>query len=56
MMSKTYMISEELFKKYVRESYSCAEVMRKIGYKSIGGNARDTVNRRIQELNLDISH
>ena len=55
-MSKTYMISEELFKKYVRESYSCAEVMRKIGYKSIGGNARDTVNRRIQELNLDISH
>lgn len=56
MISKTYMISEELFKKYVRESYSCAEVMRKIGYKSIGGNARDTVNRRIQELNLDISH
>ena len=54
--SKTYNVPEELFKQYVRDSFSCSEVLRKIGYKSIGGNARDIVSRRIKELQLDTSH
>lgn len=39
----------------VQGSLSYAEVLRKLGLKVAGSNY-DTVKRKIQELNLDISH
>lgn len=56
MTSKTYQITEEEFVHIITESTSCAEAMRRIGYKCTTGNANLTVKRRIAELNLDISH
>ena len=51
-MRKKY--SKEEFAKIVKESYSFAEVKRKIGLKSTGSN--DTVKKYIEKYNLDTSH
>ena len=55
-ISKTYKIPEEQFIQIIKQSSSCAEAMRAIGYNCTTGNAYVTVKRRIAELNLDISH
>ena len=51
-----YKLSDEQFVDIVLSSSSCATAMRKLGFTCIGGNARDSVKRRISELNVDISH
>jgi len=48
-------INPEEFKKIVSESYTYADVCRKIGWKPQGGNYK-YVKRYIKELGLDISH
>lgn len=47
--------SKELLEPLIKESYSIAEVIRKLGLKAAGGNYK-TINKKIQEFNLDISH
>ena len=51
-----YKLTDEQFIKIIKESTSCIEAMRKIGFKCVAGNARNTVKRRIAELNIDIEH
>ena len=51
-----YKLTDEQFTKIIKESTSCIEAMRKMGFKCIAGNARNTVKRRIAELNIDIKH
>jgi hypothetical protein len=46
---------KDLFETVVNESYSVAEVIRKLGLRVVGGNFR-TVSKYIQVYNLDISH
>lgn len=49
------MKNEELIEKFVKESYSYAQVLKKLELKPIGGNYRILKNK-IKKLNLDISH
>lgn len=51
-----YQTSDEQFKEIILNSSSCAAAMRQLGFTCVNGNARDTVKRRITELNLDTSH
>ena len=51
-----YKLTDEQFTKVIKESTSCIEAMRKMGFKCVAGNARNTVKRRIAELNIDIEH
>lgn len=48
-------VNLEDFKKYVKESYTYADVCRKLGWKPQGGNYK-YVKKHIKELELDISH
>lgn len=47
--------TDEQFVEAVKESYSIAEVCRKLGLKEAGGNYQ-TIKNKINELNLDSSH
>lgn len=47
--------SKELLEPIVKESFSKAEVCRRLGLKPVGGNYK-TLDRKIEEYNLDISH
>lgn len=47
--------SDDQFKNAVKESFSIASVLRKIGVRPTGGNY-DVAHRRIKSLGLDISH
>ena len=51
-----YKLPDEQFTKIILESTSCIEAMKKIGFKCVAGNARNTVKRRIAELNINIEH
>ena len=51
-----YKLTDEQFTKIIKESTSCIEAMRKMGFKCVAGNARNTVKRRIAELNINIEH
>lgn len=51
-----YKLTDEQFTKVIKESTSCIEAMRKMGFKCVAGNARNTVKRRIAELNINIEH
>lgn len=53
-MSK-YTYTDEEFINAVKESFSIAEVCRKLGIKAAGGNY-STVKNKIDKLNLDTSH
>ena len=53
--SRKYDYSEDTLKKLVDESYSYAEVARKLGMCSKGGNY-NTLRRHIEKLGLDTSH
>lgn len=48
-------INESVFIKFVNESFTYADVCRKLGWKPDSGNYR-VVKRYIKDLNLDISH
>ena len=51
-----YKLPDDEFIQIITNSSSCANAMRKMGFTCTAGNARNTVTRRISELNLDISH
>ena len=51
---KKYNDSE--FRKIIKESISCADAMRKMGYICTTGNSSVGIRKRINELNIDISH
>ena len=48
-------LTDEQFIELVKNNSSFAEVIRAMGLKPAGGNY-DTVKKRINKLNLDISH
>ncbi len=54
--SRVYDVPEEEFIEIVKNSNSCAEAMRKIGYVCTTGNSHDVMKRRVSELHLDTSH
>ena len=56
MKSLSYSFADDEFKNIIKESTSCADAMRKMGYMCTTGNANRTVHRRIKELNIGISH
>lgn len=45
----------EQLQEAVKDSFSVAEVCRKIGIKGLGGNIR-TIKQKIAQLDLDVSH
>ena len=56
MTSKVYKVPEEQFIQIIKESSSCADAMRTIGYTCTTGGSHVVIKRRIAELGLDISH
>ena len=46
---------KEWLEELCKDSYSLAEVLRKAGRKQ-GGGAQETLKKKIQEFNIDISH
>ena len=54
--SKVYIMSDKEFATLVAESTSCSDLMRKLGYRSVGGDSNKIVKRRIEELKLSTSH
>lgn len=55
-ISKVYIPSDEEFCKIVANAYSYSDCLRAVGLGTSGGSSTDTLKRRIQELNCDISH
>ena len=51
-----YKLSDNDFTQIIVNSSSCIEAMVALGFKCVAGNARQTVKRRIAELQIDISH
>lgn len=47
--------TKEWLEELCKDSYSYAEVLRKAGRKQ-GGGAQETVRKKIEEFNIDISH
>ena len=57
--SESYLgkISDDEFRKIVKESYYFNDIMKKIGYKPLlNKKQRDKIKNRIKNLNIDISH
>ena len=50
-----YIYTKENLEPIVKESFSYAEVLRKIGRKDVGSNFR-TLRKYIEQYNLDTSH
>lgn len=55
-ISKVYIPSDEEFRQIVANAYSYSDCLRAVGLGTSGGSSTDTLKRRIQELNCDISH
>lgn len=55
-MSLINQCSQEDFISIVKNSFSIAECERKLGYNSYSGGVATLIKKRIQELNIDISH
>lgn len=56
MTARAYQIPEEEFIKIVKNSTSCADAMRAMGYVCTTGGGYLIVKRRATELHLDLSH
>ena len=56
MTTKMDSYSKEEFIKIVQHSYSYRECLNKLGYHSNSGSLTEQLKRKIQELNIDISH
>lgn len=54
--SKAYSLSEQEFRTIIQNSDCCSTAMKQMGYKCTTGNSYNVVKRRINELQLDISH
>lgn len=54
-MRKKQGCSDETFIQYVKDSFSKAQVLKKMGLVPAGGNYH-TVNRKVRMLNIDTSH
>lgn len=55
-MSLISQCSDENFQEIVQNSFSFAEIEKKLGYKSFSGSVSEKIKERIKTLNLDISH
>lgn len=55
-ISKVYLISDDEFKDLVKQSYCYSDILRALGLNTSGGSSRDTLKRRIQELNCSTEH
>jgi 5-methylcytosine-specific restriction endonuclease McrA len=51
-----YKFSDEAFTKIILSSDSCITAMKSLGFTCVAGNARKTVKRRINELNISTEH
>lgn len=48
--------TKKLLDPIVKESYSIAEVLRKLGYEKYGGGHHSHLTKRIKDFGIDISH
>lgn len=49
-------ISEEELRKLVASSIGYSEILRSLGYRESGGGPWRNLKKRIQKLNIDVSH
>lgn len=54
MSLRTY--PKDKLEKIVQESYNFNDVLRKLGYSTVGGRNHWTIQKRIAELNIDTAH
>lgn len=55
-ISLVYSVSDEEFKEIVHKANSYSDCLRALGLQTRGGSSTDTLKRRINELNCDVSH
>lgn len=55
-MSLVNSYSDEEFSQIVLNSYSWRDLARKLGYNCNSGDLKSVIQKRVEELNLDISH
>lgn len=55
-MSKIYDMPENKFRELIQASHSYSDVLRKLSLTTKGGNSSRLLKKRIQELNIDITH
>lgn len=55
-IAKVDLLSIEDLQKIVNESRTLQEVLKKIGYSSVSGSNRKTVQSRLDKYNIDTSH
>ena len=48
--------SKEALEEIVQQSYCYRDVLKKIGYYTVTGNANDALKKKIAQYNIDISH
>ena len=55
-VSKVYSISDKEFIDLIKSNKTFSDCLRKLGLSTLGSGSRNTIKRRIKELNIDISH
>ena len=55
-ISKVYQLSDEDFIQLIRKNHSWCGCARAIGLSPYGSNAKNQLKKRVEELQLDISH
>lgn len=56
MKSKVYNVSDQEFRDIVARNHSWCSCAKELGLSPNGSNAKNQIQKRIKELNLDISH
>lgn len=56
MKSKVYNYTDEEFKEIIARNHSWCACAKEIGLSPNGSNSRNQLKKRVEELNLDISH
>lgn len=55
-MSKVYKLNDDDFKELVLSNHGYSDILRGLGLSPKGGSSSKVLKRRIQELDIDISH
>lgn len=54
--SKVYQVSDEVFRKIIKNANSYSDCLRELGLGTKGGSSTDILKKRIKELSCDVSH
>lgn len=54
--SKVYQVSDEVFRKIIKNANSYSNCLRELGLGTKGGSSTDILKKRIKELSCDVSH